>query len=527
MTDTYINTTVETSAAGVDAFDMDGQGDSLLLANTGSLIALGANSFGLFMDAAHETATLDGMVYSAHADGVDDAPASYDSTFIVNGEVDAVVGDGIGSYADGDSILVSGSVYGGDEGLFMQGSSSSAVVNGTASGSLFGIQASGNNEDVHVNGTVDAIGSGGFGIQMLGANQTLDIGVRGDVFGGFGGVNMQGMNQFVRNAGHISVLWDDGGTGLAVSNEGSIAGLLLTNSANTTIENAGLISTLNQGIAIDIAMQSGGTSVENSGAIHGSLDCDATSTVVVENSGSLNGQVVILSSGNSVTNSGGISKGVIFGSATIATSGNVVINDGTIHGSVSFFAESGTASGDSVTNAGTIDGGIVFNTAYGIQGNDTLTNSGTINGGVTMGINETLTNAGTIHGNVYFATESGIKSSDVFDNSNGIVIGSINGGSSDDTFIIGHGSNIYNPSGISDDFDFGTTFGNDVINGFKTGSGHDVISFSGGDFTSFAELETHMTQVGKNTVITLEPGSSIELTHTTMTHLVAADFIFG
>jgi len=88
------------------------------------------------------------------------------------------------------------------------------------------------------------------------------------------------------------------------------------------------------------------------------------------------------------------------------------------------------------------------------------------------------------------------QSDDVFDNSSGIVIGKIIGGSGDDTFIIGQGSNTYIPSGIGDRFDFGADFGSDIINGFKTGAGHDVIAFSRGDFTSFAELQTHMTQVG-------------------------------
>ncbi|MGD0142951.1 MAG: hypothetical protein ABSC92_07320 [Rhizomicrobium sp.] len=63
--------------------------------------------------------------------------------------------------------------------------------------------------------------------------------------------------------------------------------------------------------------------------------------------------------------------------------------------------------------------------------------------------------------------------------------------------------------------------------GFKIDAGHDTIAFSSADFTSFAELQTHMTQVGTSTVITLEPGSTIELHHVIMTHLSAADFTFG
>ena len=126
-----------------------------------------------------------------------------------------------------------------------------------------------------------------------------------------------------------------------------------------------------------------------------------------------------------------------------------------------------------------------------------------------------------------FRDQSSIQSDDIFDNSNGVVIGSINGGSGNNTFIIGTGSNVYNPSGVADKLDFGAAFGNDVINGFKTGVGHDVITFSGGDFSSFAELQSHMAQVGVNTVITLEAGSTIDLTHTTIAHLSAVDFVFG
>lgn len=481
MTNTYINTTVEVDLTGFDAFDMNGNYDTLFVASSGSLVALGPASNGLDLLGGNENATIDGTVYSAQGDGIDEL-GSGNSTITVNGEVESAEGNGIVTLDPNDIVIVNGFVdAGGADGIALGGSSSTLTVDGSVKGFGNGISDYGNDTVIRIDGSVEGLNTAsGQGVLLNDQDQTADIGVKGTVFGATTGLGVAGAGDTVNNSGHISGeigVFANGSQGFDLINSGEINGVALASATATWID--------------------------NSGSVRGNLTIDVASNAAVQNSGIWNGQFDIESSGNTVTNLGSITKGIDFGSEVFSTSSNMVTNDGTIHG------------------------GISFDAAYGVRGNDTLTNSGTIYGGVTMSLGDTLVNTGTIHGNVSFATENGNQSSDVFDNSNGIVVGSINGGSSNDTFIIGQGSNTYNPSGISDHFDFGTAFGNDIINGFKTGANHDTITFSGGDFTSFAELQTHMTQVGANTVITLDPGSTIELMHTTIVHLVAADFVFG
>jgi len=509
MTDTYIDTTIQTDADATDAFDMTGANDTLFLASTGSLVALGADSNGLSMEAAYEVATLDGTVYSAHDIGIL-AVGTGGSIITVNGEVDSATADGIFDIGDGDTILVNGSVDGGQNGIDVDGLYTAVTVNGSVAGNSFGINATDNYQTIRVNGSIDGTNpEDGTGIQINATQQTVDIGVKGDVYGAEGyGLQVAGTHDYVKNSGHISSgggigVEAYGATGLTLVNDGAIDAIVVASSSDTSIQNAGFISSELGTLAISVGSESTGTFIENSGTVHGNLTVDSTSGVNVQNFGSWNGQFEIESSSNSLTNTGNISNGIDFGTISDSTTGNYVTNDGTIHG------------------------GIEFNTVGGTEGSDTLINSGTIYGPIHMSTAETLTNTGTIHGNVYFSAGTTTDSGDTFDNSNGIVLGTINGGGGYDTFIIGTGSNTYNPSGQFDHFDFGASFGNDIIDGFKTGTGHDYISFSGGDFSSFTELQTHMTQVGGNTIITLESGSTIELHALTMTHLSAADFIFG
>jgi len=375
-------------------------------------------------------------------------------------------------------------------------------VNGSVTGGLDGIDAAGTGDSLHINGSV--VGNYGNGVDI--GSSTLVIGGKGDVFGVVYGVYADGNSADIQNSGHLS-----GGsfgfavyaaTGVSLTNDGSVTGVEIIDDSSTSIDNSGLISLLSGPVAIGL-QNSTDVFIENSGTVHGNLTVDTASSVTVQNFGNWHGQFEIESSSNSVFNTGTISNGILFGTFSNSTTGNSVVNDGTIHG------------------------GIAFNTVGGTPGGDTLINSGTIYGAVHMSTNETLTNTGTIHGNVYFTSGTTIDSGDTFDNSNGIVLGTVNGGGGTDTFIIGLGSNTYNPGGGTDHFDFGAGFGNDIIDNFKTGTGHDYISFSGGDFSSFTELQTHMTQVGGNTIITLESGSTIELHALTMTHLSSADFIFG
>ena len=71
MTNSYINTTVEYDLTGFDSFDMYGNNDTLFVASSGSLIALGPESDGLGMLGGNENREpIDGTVHSAQSDGI-------------------------------------------------------------------------------------------------------------------------------------------------------------------------------------------------------------------------------------------------------------------------------------------------------------------------------------------------------------------------------------------------------------------------------------------------------------------------
>jgi hypothetical protein len=66
--------------------------------------------------------------------------------------------------------------------------------------------------------------------------------------------------------------------------------------------------------------------------------------------------------------------------------------------------------------------------------------------------------------------------------------------------------------------------GSEIINGFKTAS--DVIGLDTADFPNFATVIADATQVGPNTVITLDPSDTITLTNVLKSNLTAANFQF-
>ena len=80
----------------------------------------------------------------------------------------------------------------------------------------------------------------------------------------------------------------------------------------------------------------------------------------------------------------------------------------------------------------------------------------------------------------------------------------------------------------NDTFHFATGFGKEVITDFQSGLGAwDVIYFNRGDaFDNYAEVMAAATQVGANTVITVDAASTITLTNVLKTALVADDFLF-
>jgi len=567
MTNSYITDIVETTAASTDAFQMNGGYDTLFLASTGSLIALGASSVGLDMNGGGESATLDGTVYSAQASALIEGGLGL-ATIVVNGEVESAGGYGIAALGGNDSITVNGlvgttngqsgnsfvdAIYATnlDDTIAVNGEAESAygnavnaggnnnviVVDGSAKGAI-GINAAGNSDVIRIDGSVDGaavVEGAGLGVSISGQDTSVDIGTKGDVYGANSGVEVTGIGDSVKSSGHISGgqfgIYTNGSQYLALTNDGAVSGIYLNNAVGTQIQNVGLVSHETGNTAISLTSASD-TTVENSGTVHGSLFADANSNAYITNSGSWDGQIQIVSSSNSLTNTGTIAGGVNFGAGEISVVSETVDNDGTIRNGVDLYSSNYSE----LTNSGTIDAGVTH-TAVIVGTGSTFFNSGTINGNVVEGMvtssnGGTWTNTGTIHGNVGFNNFS--TGSYTFDNSEGVVTGSITAGGGADTFLMGQGNNTYNAGPGQDTFVFGPAFGHDTISGFIVpgGSGvHDVLSLSPQDFANLTALEADMTQVGTTTavVITDAAGGTITIEHTTISTLEhhAADFIFS
>jgi Ca2+-binding RTX toxin-like protein len=106
----------------------------------------------------------------------------------------------------------------------------------------------------------------------------------------------------------------------------------------------------------------------------------------------------------------------------------------------------------------------------------------------------------------------------------------IGGGTGDDTLFAGSGSDYLVGGGGDDFFVFDGAFQTSVIVDFTPGSGpsgHDVIQFNGGVFTSFADVMAHATQSANNVIITDASGDTVTLANVLKTSLVADDFRFA
>ena len=101
----------------------------------------------------------------------------------------------------------------------------------------------------------------------------------------------------------------------------------------------------------------------------------------------------------------------------------------------------------------------------------------------------------------------------------------------DDILVGANGDDFLYGGDGQDTFKFGSTSGHDVIGDFQaTGAGHDIIglltNLNGSGIVDYASLQSHITQVGPDTVIDLGGGHSILLTAVSAASLGASDFIF-
>jgi serralysin len=98
----------------------------------------------------------------------------------------------------------------------------------------------------------------------------------------------------------------------------------------------------------------------------------------------------------------------------------------------------------------------------------------------------------------------------------------ITGGAGNDTLV---GDGFFPTAMSSDTFVFDTVgFGKDIVGDFTAGQDHLQIDHT--IFASFAAVQSHMTQAGADTVITLDAGNSITLWNVQMANLHASDFLF-
>jgi len=91
----------------------------------------------------------------------------------------------------------------------------------------------------------------------------------------------------------------------------------------------------------------------------------------------------------------------------------------------------------------------------------------------------------------------------------------------------GSGNDLLNGGNGNDTFVFSDGFGQDRIAGFTAGGTNDSINLSAvtnPDWTSFADVQAHTTQLGADTLIDLGGGNTITLVGVTAASLTAADF---
>jgi hypothetical protein len=91
----------------------------------------------------------------------------------------------------------------------------------------------------------------------------------------------------------------------------------------------------------------------------------------------------------------------------------------------------------------------------------------------------------------------------------------------------GTGSDYLHGGNGSDTFVFVPDFGRDMVGQFHDGFGtEDTIQFSQDTFADYADVRSHMTQVGTSVFITLDDGNSIEIQRADITLFGADDFLF-
>ena len=105
----------------------------------------------------------------------------------------------------------------------------------------------------------------------------------------------------------------------------------------------------------------------------------------------------------------------------------------------------------------------------------------------------------------------------------------IDAGAGDDVVTASAAADVLKGGLGNDTFIFAAGFGNDTIGDFQIGSASqplaDVVDLSAFHYASFAGLQTHMTQVGADTVIGIDAATSVRLAGITLSQLQGNDFV--
>jgi len=216
-------------------------------------------------------------------------------------------------------------------------------------------------------------------------------------------------------------------------------------------------------------------------------------------------------------------------------------------------SNTGDASGDTFTAIENVTGGSAAdnitgdanaNTLSGLAGNDTLNGGNgddiliggagadiltggsgidtasyaTAAAGVTANMTTPAQNTGEAAGDTYNTIENLLGSAFADTLRGDANANRIEGGAGNDT-LTGNAGN--------DTFVFHAGYGLDTISDFAAGAAvGDVIQVDASLFANFADIQSHATQVGANTVITYDAANTITLTAVALTNLNANDFLF-
>ncbi len=117
-------------------------------------------------------------------------------------------------------------------------------------------------------------------------------------------------------------------------------------------------------------------------------------------------------------------------------------------------------------------------------------------------------------------------------NGNDIIIGNaidnvLNGGAGNDRLEGGGGHDTLIGGSGSDTFVFGPHDGVDTITDFQAAAGGDVVLLSGiSGVSSYADVLSHLSQVGSNSVLNFGVGETLTFQHVSSSNLTSADFQF-